>query len=245
MKASMRIRLAAAVLGLVAGTAGQVKAITIATNARFTVTTSSTVEIDNPYFTYAAPGSTSPNSFFPIPWAQSLSTIAKNALDIQSFNQEVPTNPHLFTQSSTLIGNYANPSDPGGIGVVLMLDNTVAANVLNNQTPFSTLFAGTNEASLSTALASGDNSTILSFFTAHLSDFPVWQQSGPINFVMSGTLIGFSGPTAVGTSNPGQVDANQPPATASPEPSTLISGIVAGLLGLGYAWRKRQTSAAA
>lgn len=35
------------------------------------------------------------------------------------------------------------------------------------------------------------------------------------------------------------------PAAATPEPSTLISGAIAGLLGLGHAWRRRKARAVA
>jgi len=34
-------------------------------------------------------------------------------------------------------------------------------------------------------------------------------------------------------------------ATATPEPSTLVSGAIAGLMGIGYGWRRRKAKLAA
>ncbi|MDB5349824.1 MAG: hypothetical protein JWN86_1071 [Planctomycetota bacterium] len=225
------------VLALLLGAGRQATASLITYNASFGVTTLSSVEIDNPYFAYAAPGSVSPvPAFFSIPWAQSLANIPAGTLDMQSFLQEVPNQPSAYTQYSTLIGTYANASDPGGIGVILMFDNTVAADILLNNKSWDTLFPDFTEGDMITALQGNQTQTIVSFFTTYLADFPTWTQVGPNNYATTGTLLGFSDPTSLGTS--GSTGTELRPV---PEPSGLALAGIGGLIGLGgYGWSRRK-----
>lgn len=233
----VRLVLAAAAAALALGPPGRAAAGVVATNA-FEVTATTAVPIETPYFLYSATGPGMPS--FPLYteflWAQPLAPIPVTG-GHQTFTHDVPVNPGSYLQESALIGTYLNVT--GAPGVVILLSDAAAADVLKNNTPWISLFPNFPEDRMVTTLRDGAPGPALFLLSSRTDIFPTWQPDGAGGFTLSGTLVGFSDPVRFGSAGATQ----GPPGTAAavPEPLSLaLAGV--GVLGLA-GWARRRTVA--
>ena len=122
-------------------------------------------------------------------------------------------------------------------GVSVAVNQSVYGKAVNKET-WDQVFTGTSESSIATALASGDQATLLAFLNQYSSDFISFSSNTTGSF--SGGILDFS------NANPGgsvtfasilAVGTPPDPGSATPEPSTYL--MLSGGLGvLALAGRK-------
>lgn len=235
------LAVASAWFGLALGV-GSAQGEIISPNALFDIQTKTGVAISDPNFLYAAPGATSPSPDDPIPWTTVMADISATGTgpvtpDTQDFGGEVPQNPWAFTQYSTLMGVIEEDGNPADLGVVLLLDESKADDILGNLTSWTTLFPSYRESDIVSALQTSDSATLLDFFTHNLALFPTWTPFGSDFFTINGTLVGFSVPADL-DHVAGLLDVS-----AVPEPASIgLVGVFATALSLGAACRSRRRS---
>lgn len=140
---------------------------------------------------------------------------------------------YISSGTATALGLYSNT---GGVSVAVNESLYQAALGKEN---WDQVFPGTSEASIASALASGDQNTLLSFLNAYSGNFIGFTSNsstaitgGILHFsnAADGGSLTFANITAVGAPTTG-------PSTATPEPSSgLLLG--AGFSAIALAYRK-------
>jgi hypothetical protein len=215
MSIMRRIGLAVAVVGLVAGATGQSIAGVVLYTDRAAFAAASTGVQTIDFEGLTSPGAAT------------------------SYDSSLTTSGVTFTDSSSRLFVIASDFDPGfdfGSGAYLQSnfgDGTIDIALPANVTAFGADFGEFDQYTVSVALSTGQ---IYDFETPGNNSY---------------TFRGFTSDTAIASvsfTSPGfapTLDNVSFGAAAVPEPSTLISGGIAALFGLGYGWRRRKAGATA